>query len=98
MGRARADTPEPRVLRAADCFAGAEASPGEGMRRSEVSAPFARAFRRSRDRRFRSGPSRGHGVTRRLEPLDSLRGLAALSVVIWHWIYLSIPTESLRKE
>jgi peptidoglycan/LPS O-acetylase OafA/YrhL len=31
-------------------------------------------------------------VTRRLEQLDSLRGLAAFSVVIWHWIYLSLPT------
>ena len=31
-------------------------------------------------------------MTRRLEQLDSLRGLAAFSVVIWHWIYLSLPT------
>ena len=33
-------------------------------------------------------------VTRRLEQLDSLRGLAAVSVVIWHWIYLSLPSSA----
>ncbi|HKE11686.1 MAG TPA: acyltransferase [Myxococcota bacterium] len=32
-------------------------------------------------------------VSRRLEQVDSLRGLAALSVVLWHWIYLSLPTD-----